>query len=181
MDMAVWGRLFCLTTYDDGTTSHYAISRPEEKKTDVNISVRMIADCVLDATDSIVLVSADSDLVPPLEFIQQHYPEKRIKVYFPPSNFSCDLKDNLTHHSSKPVLMHKNERRFRDAIMPDMVTDGTKRYEIPEKWIPANIVRRGSNLWNLGISGHFFQKQHPTFMIRLMRNLRPFILTLICR
>ena len=120
---------------------HYAISRPEEKKTDVNISVRMIADCVLDATDTIVLVSADSDLVPPLEFIQKQYPEKRIKVYFPPSNFSCDLKDNLTHHSSKPVLMYKNERRFRDAIMPDVVTDGTKRYEVPEKWRPANIVR----------------------------------------
>ena len=120
---------------------HYALSRPEEKKTDVNISVRMIADCVLDATDTIVLVSADSDLVPPLEFIQKQYPEKRIKVYFPPSNFSCDLKDNLTHHSSKPVLMYKNERRFRDAIMPDVVTDGTKRYEVPEKWRPANIVR----------------------------------------
>ena len=69
------------------------------------------------------------------------YPEKRIKVYFPPSNFSCDLKDNLIHHSSKPVLMYKNERRFRDAIMPDVVTDGTKRYEVPEKWRPANIVR----------------------------------------
>ncbi len=120
---------------------HYAISRPEEKKTDVNISVRMIADCVLNTTDIIVLVSADSDLVPPLEFIQQHYPEKRIKVYFPPSNFSCDLKDNLIHHSSKPVLMHKNEHRFRDAIMPDIVTDGTKRYEVPEKWKPSNIVR----------------------------------------
>ena len=47
---------------------------------------------------------------------------------------------NLTHHSSKPVLMIKNERRFRDAIMPDVVTDGTKRYEVPEKWRPANIV-----------------------------------------
>jgi len=35
----------------------------------------------------------------------------------------------------------KNERRFRDAIMPDVVTDGTKRYEVPEKWRPANIVR----------------------------------------
>lgn len=113
---------------------HYSIARPEEKKTDVNISVRMIADCVLNATDTIVLVSADSDLVPPIEFIQQHYPEKRIKVYFPPSNYSCDLKDNLIHHSSKPVLMQKNERRFRDAIMPNTVTDGIKQYEIPEKW-----------------------------------------------
>jgi uncharacterized LabA/DUF88 family protein len=123
---------------------HYAISRPEEKKTDVNISVRMIADCVNNATDCIVLVSADSDLVPPLEFIQKQYPEKRIKVYFPPSNFSSDLKDNLIHHSSKPVLMYKNERRFRDAIMPNVVEDGVKRYEIPEKWIPANIVKNSN-------------------------------------
>ena len=75
------------------------------------------------------------------QWADYYYPEKRIKVYFPPSNFSCDLKDNLTHHSSKPVLMYKNERRFRDAIMPDVVTDGTKRYEVPEKWRPANIVR----------------------------------------
>ena len=37
--------------------------------------------------------------------------------------------------------MYKNEPRFRDAIMPDVVTDGTKRYEVPEKWLPANIVR----------------------------------------
>ena len=58
-----------------------------------------------------------------------------------PSNFSCDLKDNLMRHSSKPVLMYKNERHFRDAIMPDVVTDVTKRYEVPEKWKPANIVR----------------------------------------
>ena len=45
------------------------------------------------------------------------------------------------HHSSKPILMYQNERRFRDAIMPDVVTDVTKRYEVPEKWKPANIVR----------------------------------------
>lgn len=38
--------------------------------------------------------------------------------------------------------MYKNERRFRDAIMPDVVTDGTKRYEVPEKWKPSNIVRK---------------------------------------
>lgn len=110
------------------------ISRPEEKKTDVNISIRMIADCVMDLTDTVALVSADSDLVPPLEFIQKQYPSKRIKVYFPPSNFSNDLKDNLIHHSSKPVLMFKNERRFRDAIMPDVVSDGTKTFTVPEKW-----------------------------------------------
>ncbi len=110
------------------------IPRPEEKRTDVNISVRMIEDCILDRTDTIALVSADSDLVPPLEFIQRHYPQKAIKVYFPPSNYSNDIKDNLTHHRSKPVLLIKNQRRFDDAVMPDVVELGANRYTIPEKW-----------------------------------------------
>ncbi|MCD8290910.1 MAG: NYN domain-containing protein [Prevotella sp.] len=106
------------------------ISRPEEKKTDVNISVRMIEDCVLDNTDTVALVSADSDLVPPLEFIQKHYPNKSIKVYFPPSNYSNDLKDNLIHHRSKPVLLLKNQRRFEAAIMPEIIG----KYTMPNKW-----------------------------------------------
>lgn len=110
------------------------ITRPEEKKTDVNISIRMIADCVLDKTDTVALVSADSDLVPPLEFIQNNYPEKSIKVYFPPSNYSNDLKDNLLHHRSKPVLLIRNKRRFLDAVLPDVVERNGKRYIIPDKW-----------------------------------------------
>lgn len=110
------------------------ISRPEEKKTDVNISIRMIADCMLDKTDIVVLVSADSDLVPPLEFIQTYYTHKIIKVYFPPSNYSYDLKDNLIHHKSKPVLLRKNQRRFEEAVMSDVVTNGVKSFIIPDKW-----------------------------------------------
>lgn len=110
------------------------ITRPEEKKTDVNISIRMIADCVLDKTDTIALVSADSDLVPPIEFIQENFPSKSIKVYFPPSNYCSDLKDNIIHHRSKPVLLSKNKKRFEHAIMPDKVTNGVKTYTIPSKW-----------------------------------------------
>ena len=110
------------------------IARPEEKKTDVNISVRMIADCVLDKTDTIALVSADSDLVPPVEFIQKHYPQKVIKIYFPPSNYSSDLKDNLLHHRSKPVLLLKNKKRFESSVMHNIVQNELKKYTIPEKW-----------------------------------------------
>ena len=110
------------------------ISRPEEKKTDVNISIRMIEDCLIGATDTIALVSADSDLVPPLELIQKRYPNIAIKVYFPPSNYSNDLKDNLLHHRRRPVEMKKNLPRFLNAIMPDIVEKDGKRYTIPDKW-----------------------------------------------
>lgn len=86
------------------------------------------------ATDVVALVSADSDLVPPIELIQRRFPDVGIKVYFPPSNFSNDLKDNLIHHRSKPVLMIKNLRRFQSAVMPDTVASAGKTYTIPDKW-----------------------------------------------
>ena len=110
------------------------ISRPEEKKTDVNLSVRMIGDCVMDKTDHLVLVSADIYLIPPIEFIQKNYPAKKVKVYFPPSNYSHDLKDNLIHHKSKPVMLINNKPKFVNSIMEDNVTDGDKTYTIPPSW-----------------------------------------------
>lgn len=110
------------------------IPRPEEKRTDVNISVRMIADCVLDRTDTLVLISADSDLVPPLEFIQRYYRTKKLKVYFPPSDSCRDLTDNLKRHGGKPSLLEKNEKRFELSVMEDTVEKGSLKYTIPEKW-----------------------------------------------
>ena len=100
----------------------------------MNISIRMVEDCVMDATDIVALVSADSDLVPPIELIQRLFPEVGIKVYFPPSNFGNDFKDNLIHHRSKPVLMIKNIRRFQSAIMPDIVSKDGNSHTIPDTW-----------------------------------------------
>ena len=105
--------------------------RPEEKKTDVNISVRMIKDCIQDKTDKLILVSADSDLIPPLEAIRELFPKKRLKVYFPPAHFSRDIKNCIWRWKEKPVLLEKNERRFKDALMSDLVCE---KYSIPEKW-----------------------------------------------
>ena len=113
---------------------HNNFMRPEEKKTDVNISVRMIEDCINGNTDTLVLVSADSDLIPPLESIKRNFPEKSIKVYFPPSRYSRDIKDFLYLQRKKPTLLEKNVNRFEVAVMPEVVAKDGKRYTIPEKW-----------------------------------------------
>ncbi|MCL1933523.1 MAG: NYN domain-containing protein [Candidatus Azobacteroides sp.] len=112
----------------------YAISRPEEKKTDVNVAIRMIGDCVDDKTDVVVLVSGDSDMLPPLEFIQQKYPKKRIRVYFPPTVFSIDLKNNVKNRNGKIVFLENNFNKFISSIMPDVVSGNGKTYTIPGKW-----------------------------------------------
>ena len=112
----------------------YAISRPEEKKTDVNLAIRMISDCVDDKTDVVVLVSGDSDLLPPIEFIQKKYSQKKIRIYFPPTIFSVDLKNNVKAHRGKIVFLENNFDKFVNSIMPDIVQKDGKAYSIPSKW-----------------------------------------------
>ena len=112
----------------------FAIPRPEEKKTDVNLAIRMIGDCIENNTDVIVLVSGDSDLLPPLEFILQKYPQKKIRVYFPPTIFSLDLKNNIKQRNGKIVFLENNFNKFTNSIMPDVVSKDGKTYTIPSKW-----------------------------------------------
>ncbi|MBW4724109.1 NYN domain-containing protein [Prevotella melaninogenica] len=92
----------------------YSISKPEEKRTDVNISVRMMADCVQDKTDVIVLISADTDLIPPLNFIHTNYPNKKVKVFFPPGSHALELHNHLRTFHSKWIF---SKRMNVDFVM----------------------------------------------------------------
>lgn len=114
----------------------FSIDKPEEKRTDVNISVQLIGDCALDKTDILILVTADSDLVPPIEFIQKNYPHKKVKVYFPPNSYCNDLRDNININKGKVVLLKDNKVKFNNSIMPDIVysADGSNSISIPAKW-----------------------------------------------
>ncbi len=109
---------------------HSGILKPEEKKTDVNISVRMMENCAQDRTDVVVLVSADCDLVPPLESIHKYHPEKFIKVFCPPSNHSDNLYTSMKRIRVKITYLLHNQRRFDDAVMDSKVG----KYTVPEKW-----------------------------------------------
>ena len=113
---------------------HYSINRPEEKKTDVNLSVRMMGDCFNDRTDIVILVSADTDLIPPIDFILNNFPDKKVKVYFPPTNHSFDISGYMKAHKSNIIHLESNMAKFNNAVMPDTVTDGTKTYMIPDCW-----------------------------------------------
>lgn len=100
----------------------------EEKRTDVNISVHLMADSAQDKTDIFVLISADSDLVPPLDFITNAYPNKRIRVYFPPHRKSHDLAKYSSN--GKAIYLFYNELKFRKAMLDEKVDE----IEIPKHW-----------------------------------------------
>jgi len=64
----------------------------EEKMTDVQIATELLTDAFRDNFDTALIVSADSDLVPPILAVREHFPEKRVVVGFPPGRSSVQLK-----------------------------------------------------------------------------------------
>ena len=70
----------------------------KEKMTDVNIAVELLKDAYGDNYDMALLISADSDLVPPMLAVRELFPQKRIVVAFPPNRYSFAL-DEAAHAS----------------------------------------------------------------------------------
>jgi uncharacterized LabA/DUF88 family protein len=106
----------------------------EEKKSDVALASYIIRDIILNMCDTIFLFSADSDLTPALDVIQEiTYSVKKIKIiiFFPPENFSMDLYKK----ANKIIKLENHEIKFQNSQLPDKVTlsDGFV-IEKPEKW-----------------------------------------------
>ena len=69
---------------------------PNEKMTDVNIAVEMLSDAYQNLFDVALVISADSDLSPPVLAIKNLFPEKRVVIAFPPQRHSAQLQ-RLAH------------------------------------------------------------------------------------
>ena len=69
----------------------YVHDAPQEKMTDVNIAVELLADAFNDAFDEAILISADSDLIAPVAAVKRLFPKKRVIVACPPGRFSVNL------------------------------------------------------------------------------------------
>ena len=70
----------------------------EEKMTDVQIATELLADAFQDRFDSAMIISADSDLVPPVRAIRSLFPHKKVIAAFPPNRHS--------HHQKMAVHGH---------------------------------------------------------------------------
>ena len=88
----------------------------EEKMTDVNIAVRLLADAMDDAFDTAMIVSADSDLVPPVEAVRARFPAKRIIIASPPARHSAKLA------AAANVCFTIGRKKLQDSQLPDTIT-----------------------------------------------------------
>lgn len=69
----------------------HTYSSPKEKMTDVNIAVEMMTDAHNDKYDMAMLITGDSDLVPPIKAIHGIFHPKRVFVAFPPNRHNLSL------------------------------------------------------------------------------------------
>jgi uncharacterized LabA/DUF88 family protein len=72
------------------------ISR-EEKESDVNMAVYLLHHAYLDTFDKALIVTADSDLIPPIKLIQKQFPNKEIVILSPPNRYriSKELRNSV--------------------------------------------------------------------------------------
>ncbi len=106
----------------------------EEKKSDVALASYIIRDIVLDKCDTIFLFSADSDITPALDVVQEiTHSKKTIKIliFFPPGNYSSDLRSR----ANKFFRLERHEYKFKSSQFSNEVElDSSFVVEKPEKW-----------------------------------------------
>lgn len=91
----------------------------EEKKTDVKIALRMVADCYEDRTDRLFLLTSDSDQVPTVELIRDRFADKAVFVIAPPNRRS----DGMELIQVANADFHLTAARLRGHFLPDDIRD----------------------------------------------------------
>lgn len=103
----------------------------EEKKTDVNIAVRLLEDAYDDRFDVAMVISGDSDLVPPVESVRSRFPDKRVLVAAPPERWSTQLSQAAN------AALQISPLTIRSNRLPDpVVTPSGTQLRAPNGWLP---------------------------------------------
>ena len=104
----------------------------EEKETDVNIALYMLDLAYQDAYDRALLITADSDLAPPIRLLRQRFPKKQVRVLTPlRRNHSLDLAQAVG--GLKFAKKIKQIHLERNAL-PENVGSGRQRISRPAKY-----------------------------------------------
>jgi uncharacterized LabA/DUF88 family protein len=101
----------------------------EEKMTDVQIAVQLLGDAVDDRFDTALVISADSDLAPPISAVRSRFPRKTVVVACPPERKSQRLE------SVANAYFTLGRKVIQDSQFPDEVTKANG-YVLrrPPKW-----------------------------------------------
>jgi hypothetical protein len=93
------------------------IEKMEEKQTDVNIGLHVYRDCVNHVCDQVVLVSNDSDLKAPFEFLQRDFANIQRGLILPNNVRPSKTLSSLSHWTVKGI---REEDLYRYQLPPEI-------------------------------------------------------------
>ena len=103
----------------------------EEKETDVSIASNIVADAAARTVDAMMLISADSDMLPAIRAAHRLQPELVVFAAFPPKRNSDEVKREL------PASFHVGVTKVRAAqLAPEVIDADERSYKRPDKWAP---------------------------------------------
>jgi uncharacterized LabA/DUF88 family protein len=105
----------------------------EEKESDVAMAVQLVADAFNDVFDRALVITADSDLKPPIRTINAQFPAKAINVIAPPGR--------MAHARDLSPIMQITAGRLARALLPETATDGSGAtiFTRPPSYAPPTI------------------------------------------
>lgn len=103
-------------------------STHEEKRTDVNIALKLLGDAFDDLYDKAIIISADSDLLPVIQSVHKYFPDKEIGVMFPIGRTSFDLRQHADFRRKM------REPLLQDSQFSDEVKVGSEIIKRPDSW-----------------------------------------------
>jgi uncharacterized LabA/DUF88 family protein len=103
----------------------------EEKRTDVNIALKLFLDAMRDKFDTAMLVSGDSDLIPPITAIRDNFLNKRVGVIIPVGRKAKELKDTADFN----YKMEKS--RLYDSLLDEDAEIRGMKITAPKGWLPS--------------------------------------------
>jgi hypothetical protein len=102
-------------------TGHVKVIKTEEKGSDVNIAVHLVSDGLRNAYDAAVIVSNDSDLLPPIKFVKEELgkfvgilnPQKHPSVVLSTTaNFIKNIRAGVLANSQFPARLTDAKGNF---------------------------------------------------------------------
>lgn len=120
-------------------TRRVRVWRLEEKKTDVNLAIRMYRDVAQGRYDRIVLVSNDSDAEPALEAVRADFPHVMIGVIMPirppaPGGQADRRKSGSLSAQADWTIGHLTDEQLQAAQLPPHVPTNKKPIRKPAHW-----------------------------------------------
>ena len=102
----------------------------EEKETDVNIAVSIVADAAAAASDLALIISADSDLGPAIRTARSLNPGRGMIAAFPPRRSSFEIRSLIRGAFTVAAV------DLRNSLLPEAVRDPATghTYRRPGKW-----------------------------------------------